>query len=132
MQEKYEIKMQMLGEDSDLKKTGAVLNRKIEWSKEGVWFEADPKHTEEVLKALNLTDASPVTTPAVPDSETRQAAQDKEEDKKAYLEPEGASLYRSVAARLNYLAEDRPDIATPTLQVCRVMANPCEEVMKKL
>ena len=122
-----EMKEQMLDEDTDLKKTGAVVNRKIEWTRQGVWLEADPKHAEEVIRALNLTDASPVTTPAVPDQEPKSRSSEALEDgggepEKESLNAEEGSLYRNVAARLNYLAQDRPDIATATMRVCRGMA----------
>ena len=68
-----EIKVQIIGEGFD--KEAAVLNRKITWSPEGVWWEADTRHAQEIIKALNLEKATPVTTPATAG---------KEEDRQKY------------------------------------------------
>ena len=37
----YEIKKQVIGEDADLEKSGRILNRVIEWSRDGITIEAD-------------------------------------------------------------------------------------------
>ena len=40
------------------------------------------------------------------------------------LTPESATMYRAVSARANYLAQDRPDIAYTSQEVCRDFAVP--------
>ena len=39
----YEIKKQVIGEDADLEKSGRILNRVIEWSRDGITIEADQR-----------------------------------------------------------------------------------------
>ena len=41
---KYEIKKQVIGEDPDLGKSGKILNRVIEWNRDGFPIEADQRH----------------------------------------------------------------------------------------
>ena len=63
--ERYEIKTQMIGEAADLDKQLQILNRTVRWSSRGLWMEADPRHVKEVIRALGLEGASPVSTPGV-------------------------------------------------------------------
>ena len=49
---KYEIKKQMLREDPDLEKSGRILNRVIEWGRDGITIETDQRHVRERLKDL--------------------------------------------------------------------------------
>ena len=48
------------------------------------------------------------------------------------LEKSEATLYRAVAARLNYLAPDRPDIAYSVKEAARAMSAPRESHMKRI
>ena len=41
---KYEIKKHVTGEDPDPEKSGRILNRVIEWDRDGVTVEADQRH----------------------------------------------------------------------------------------
>ena len=60
---KYEIKKQVIGEDPDLDKSGRMLNRVIEWDRDGVTKEADQRHVREILKGLELERANHSATP---------------------------------------------------------------------
>ena len=65
-------------------------------------MEADPRHVREVIKALGLEGASPAPTPGVAaQGETRV------EDNEGSIDPEfgqeETTMFRAVAARLNYL-----------------------------
>jgi hypothetical protein len=62
---------------------------------------------------LGLKDAKPVNTPAV-----------KAEEEKTPLEGEQGTMYRAIVARLNYLAQDRSDIAFAVKEACRGMSAP--------
>ena len=55
---KYEIKKQAIGEDPDLEKSGRILNRVIEWNRDGITTEADQRHVREILKGLGLERAN--------------------------------------------------------------------------
>ena len=52
MTKKYEIKKQVIGEDPDLEKSGRILNRFIEWNRDGITIEADQRHVREILKKV--------------------------------------------------------------------------------
>ena len=55
---KYEIKKQVIGEDPHLEKSGSILNRVIEWNRDGITIEADQRHVREILKGLDLERAN--------------------------------------------------------------------------
>ena len=46
---RYEIKKQVLGGDLDLEKSGRILNRVIEWDRDGSTIEADLRHVREIM-----------------------------------------------------------------------------------
>ena len=60
---KYEIKKQVLGEDQDLEKSGRILNRVIEWDRDGITIQADQRHVREIMKGLELERANHFATP---------------------------------------------------------------------
>ena len=60
---KYEIKKQVIGEDPDLEKSGRMLNRAIEWDRDGITTEADQRHVREMLKELLLERGNRSATP---------------------------------------------------------------------
>ena len=60
---KYEIKKQMIGDCADLDKSGRILNRVIEWGRNGITIEADQRHVSEILRGLELERANPAATP---------------------------------------------------------------------
>ena len=118
--EKFEIKTQMIGEAADLVKELQILNRSVRWSSRGLWIEADLRHVREVIKALGLEGASPAPTPGVAvKGETRI------EDNEGSIDPElgheETIVFRAVAARLNFLSQDRPDITFTTMKLCSKM-----------
>ena len=100
-----------------------VLNKIIRITAEGVEYEADQRHVELVVKQLNLEKANSVVTPVEEEVESKEA--DKQgrwmEDQ---CDAEHVALYKYVAARLNYLSPDRPDIQYGVKEVCRRMSDP--------
>ncbi len=69
----------------------------------GIRYEADPRHAEIIIEALDLTEAKPVSTPGS-DDDSGVKGEERE------LEGTELTKYRAVAARCNYLSIDRPDI----------------------
>ena len=68
---------QVIGEDPDLEKSGRILNRLIEWDRDGITIEADQRHVREMLKGLELERANQSATPcAVERSDERGARND--------------------------------------------------------
>ena len=48
------------------------------------------------------------------------------------LNPDDATMYRALAARCNYLSQDRPDISFASKELCREFNIPCVSSFKKL
>ena len=94
------------------------MNRIIRCNKEGWQYEADPRHAEYIIRAMNLQDSNPVCSP-----EEAEKPWMKEEEEKE-LDIERAHEYKSLAARANYLAPDRPDIQNAVKELCKAMAKP--------
>ena len=57
---------------------------------------------------------------------------EQEVDEHDKLTPAGATAYRAVAARCNYLSQDRPDISFAAKELCRDFAVPSRASMDKL
>ena len=58
-----EIKKQVIGEDPDFEKSGRILNRVVEWNRDGITIEADQRHVRNILKHLELERANHSATP---------------------------------------------------------------------
>ena len=63
-----QIKKQVIGDDTDLEKSGRILNRVIEWGGDGVTIEAEQRHVREMLKGLELERADHTATPCAVES----------------------------------------------------------------
>ena len=74
MSRKYEIKKQVIGGDPDLEKSGRILNRVIEWNRDGITIEADQRHAREILKGLELERANHTATPCAVDRKDEDGA----------------------------------------------------------
>ena len=113
----------MIGEAVDLNNQLQILNKTVRWSTRGLWIEADPRHVEEVIKALGLEGASPAPSPGVSaKGETR--VEDNESSIDPELGQEETTVFRAVAARLNYLSQDWSDITFATMKLCSKMSRP--------
>ena len=53
-------------------------------------------------------------------------------DRSDILKGEAATMYRALSARLNYLAQDRPDLSFASKELCRDFANPTKKSVEKL
>ena len=70
-EEKYQIKVNIIGEAPELEKEGRILNRIIRWHPgRGVSYEADPRHAEEIIKATGADKLTAVRTPMVKEAAT--------------------------------------------------------------
>ena len=93
-----------------------ILNRVVRWCSDGLRYEADPRHVDILLKG-NAGTARALSTPG---TQSRDLNPDDDEE----LSEVDAGLYRSFAARANYLSLDRPDLAFPAKELCRRMRAP--------
>ena len=124
---RFEIRVQVLSDGNGEIK---ILNRIIRKNFGGITIEADPRHVEAIIEQLGLAGAKGLSTPCEVEKERRRetphltssTAENEEED--VSLDFEQARRYRGIAARLNYLAQDRPDLKFAALKASRNMSNP--------
>ena len=124
LKQKYLVKIRgVLGPDQNDQKAITLLNRVVEWTEDGLQIEADPRHVELVLRDLGLQYAkgSSVAGTVI-----------EEDDLTMPLTEVETTRYRSVVARCNYLAADRPDIQFAVKELCREMSTPTTTSMSKL
>ena len=100
-----------------------VLNRVLCWRSDGIQLEADPRHQEILTSGLEQ-DVRSLSTPGVKDRR-------KDDDANTLSEAE-VQLFRSGAARANYLSMDRPDLAFATKELCRRMSAPTKADVEAL
>ena len=122
------------GDESDLKEL-CILNRVLRWTKNGITYEADPRHAELLIKSLAVGKRQ-VRTPGLKrkTSGVEASVDDDLEfaDEDEPLTAARASLFRSCAARANYLGMDRPDLAFASKELCRRMSAPREGDLEAL
>ena len=118
---KYEIKHNFLGGNPQHEKSIRVLNRVLSWTPEGIQYEADQRHADIVVEQLGLGNAKGVSTPGSKDDVGKAL-----HDPGLPLQAQDAIEYRALAARLNYLALDRPDLQYATKEIATHMASPSE------
>ena len=66
MQNRYEIKTNVLGPDAGMQQEIQVLNRTLGWGKSGITYEADQRHAEIIIQELCLKTSDAVVTRSVP------------------------------------------------------------------
>ena len=97
-----------------------VLNRVLRWTADGIEYEADPRQGERLVEGLGLDSGCKATaTPGL-----KPLIEKLVDDK--VLSAEAHSVFRALAARANYLAQDRPDLQYSAKEVCRFMSAPAE------
>ena len=134
LRKKVELKTAFLGPDPRRHSQQIrVLNRVITWQEEGLVYEADQRHAEIIVRELNLEQGKPVATPGTRDEMAKASMMDigvegelntvtNEDD--PLLGPPEATRYRALAARANYLAQDRPETQYAIKEIARRMATP--------
>ena len=118
MEQKYEIKSNILGPEPQHAQEMKILGRILRWIDQGIEFEADKRHVEAVLEDLDLNDCRPVSTPYGPEEQACIAGEGE------LLGPEAATRFRGVVARLNYLSADRADLQYAVKEAAKRMATP--------
>ena len=130
---KFEAKTEYLGPAARHSKRVRILNRVIAWNEDGITYEADQRHAEIVVRELGLEGAKAVSTPGSRDDASKMSSINVdsvygdcgfEKDSEDLLTGFEATKFRAITARLNYLAQDRPDIQYAVKEVARRMANP--------
>ena len=126
LESKYDLKTQRVGGRRGCTREGKVLNRLIRQTKLGWELEADPRHGELIIEHMDVTECKGVATPLTDELETPEEG---EEEK---LEGADIKNFRGVAARANYLAQDRPDLQYAVKETCREMSAPSRRSLGRL
>lgn len=130
LEEKYQIKTQMLGPGKEHTKELKIFNGIATWNQQsGFTYEVDPRHVEIILEQLNLNDAKLVTTLGIRDEGRTQ------KEHEELFEEHLASKYRALVAICNYIVPDLPDIAFTVKELARGMALPTNgdwQIFKRL
>jgi len=123
MKEKYEITCTTLGQnfEDEVK----YLNGSIRLTRAGLEIESDPKHVKVLLSEWGMQECKGVETPLARDEEEAI------EDTELMIDKE-ASRFRRAAARINYVAQDRPDLSTASRKLSQGMSAPREGHEKML
>ena len=126
---RFECKVEILGPGRTQKREVRILNRVVGWTKDGLLYEADQRHAEIVIRDLGLEGAKAAPTAGTREDQkaasvpvTTQKVEVTEESPE--LGAKDARWYRGVAARCNYLAQDRVDLQYATKEASRRMAKP--------
>lgn len=126
LEKRFDIKTKIIGSGDGEAKEERILNRVIRVSRDGWELEADQRHADIIVQKLNLVQAKGVQTPCEDDKVWQ------EEENAELLKEQDSRAFRELAARANYLAQDRPDIQYATKEICRGMCSPTRGDLRRL
>ncbi len=86
-----------LGSGSSDLKEAKILNRVVQWSADGLSYEADPRHVELLAKTLSMQAEAPRSASGAKNPAGHDAQEEEEEE----LVGSEARLFRACAARAN-------------------------------
>ena len=95
-----------------------ISGRTVRWKDWGIEYEADPRHGSEVLKYFGFNDR---TSGQLTNGRVDEC---KEEVDEVELSESEATMFRGLAAKVNFLAQDCTDLQFPAKEVCRDMSFP--------
>ncbi len=121
---KFELKRKVLGPGVGETLEVEFLGRSSRWTDAGIEYEADQKHVQALLDEAGMINCRPVVNPGGAQDERRRK-DERAVEIETLLDGRKAREYRRAAARLNYLALDRPDVSFAVKEVARAMASPC-------
>ena len=120
LSEKFEFTSTILGPGVKDAHETTYLNRTIRWLPTGVLeYEADIKHVGILFREHGMEHAEQVSTPMTKEIEQKLGNGE-------MLEASEASWLRRGIARVNYMAQDRPDLTYAARELSRFMAVPTE------
>ena len=128
-EKQWDVTAQILGPDAGQESEVRILNRIIRWTKDGLEYEPDQRHAEIAIRELGLEGSKAVSTPGTKE-ELALAGVPEVASKAApvlaalLMPPADAIRYRGIAARFNFLAQDRVDLQYACKEASRRMARP--------
>ena len=108
----------MLGPDENDDKEVVLLGRVVRWLGDRVEWEADPKHRGKVLETFGMNEGTRALG-CNGETNCKEEVGDEAEPGK-----EEATAYKGLAARLNFMSQDCPDLQFPLKPRSREMAKP--------
>ena len=118
MSQWYEVKVRgILGPELEDQKEIRILNRQLRWEEGFLEYEADDKHAQTIIEELGLEEDSKGSSLPLP-------REYEPEEGDAELDGAMARKYRRIAAVVNYLALDRPDLQFAAGVLGRTAAKP--------
>ena len=127
----YDVKVRgILGPDPDDLKEIVILGRTVTWKEWGIEIRADEKHAKRVIAYCGLEAGSKGVQ--VPGEKDKLEFDGEEGDEGEELAPKEATEFRGMAATMSYLGMDRMDVQFCAKELCRSMAKPTSNSVKKL
>ena len=117
LKRKYEMSKTVVGHGSETE--ARYLNRTISYDGHGYTIEGDPKHFQTLKKEWDMVHCSGVDTPMTKDGREKMGSGDQLEEKEALR-------VRRAIARINYMAQDRADLAVVARVMSQHMSDPHE------
>jgi hypothetical protein len=125
VKEWYELKLRArLVDGPKENKETDILGRLVCCTPAGFEYEADPRHRRKVLVVLGF---SGETKGLSLNGRVEELAEELVD-----LEAADGTSFRALAARLNYLAQDSPDMQFAAKEVCLDMAKPSQDSWRQL
>ena len=107
----FEIKVRaILGPEEKDDKEVVILGRKVIWGRDNITYEADEKHREKILEYFGMGKG---TRALSTNGEKERKGEDREDCGDEDLEKAEATEFRGLAARLNFMSQDGPDLQFP-------------------
>ena len=146
-EKQWDVTAQVLGPDARQESEVRILNRIIRWTKDGLEYEPDQRHAEIAIRELGLEGSKAVSTPGTKEELALAGAPEciplscgnspnallfgstnsshvTETLPGELMRPADATRYRGIAARFNFLAQDRVDFQYACKEASRRMARP--------
>ena len=126
LERKFEIKTTIIGHEKSDDTECKILKRMIRVTPEGYEYEADPRRADLIVEQLKVGESKGVVTAGIDEISTSP------EGEAVRLDEAKTWQYRSLAARGNYQAFDRPDIGFAVKELSRDMSTPTTQSWERL
>ena len=122
LKKEFELSCTILGDGNQ--SYGKYLNRRIEWRKNGIVIAGDPKHANILIQEWGMSECAGVDTPMGRDTE--DLLNEFSQIERPAMKDADATSYRRGVARVNFMAQDRPDLSVVARLMSQGMSSPKE------
>ena len=129
LQTEFECSGQVLGPGADEVREITFLGRTIRCTSFGLEWEGDERHVKSFLDKVGLSKRGEAGGRGGKGVETPGVKHDEDEDQRKPMDDKEATEYRGLVALLNFISQDRADVAYASKEVSRRMSSPCESDM---